>query len=101
MYFQGIFVSEVRMGVLYMKYLLILLLFLCGCGKIEHDVKVDPIKVDPVTITHVITLDTALLYSAYQQECMQAAVDPTDMVAINKCADTKLNDFIAKFTKSI
>lgn len=81
--------------------LLFILCLLSGCGKFEHDVKVDPITVKPVTVTHVLSLDTKLLKAAYIQECTLAAADPTDTVAINSCADVKLNDFIARFTTAI
>lgn len=77
---------------------LLLLIFatsFAGCGV---KIKSDPIRVDPIRVEHRIILDTAELYKLFQADCKAAAVDPLDTAEINACADTKLNDFIEKFT---
>ncbi len=61
-------------------------------------VKSDPIRVDPIKVEHRIILDTTELYKAYQQTCTDELPVGSTQEEINDCADTKLNDFIEKFT---
>jgi hypothetical protein len=79
-----------------MKYLIVISLFLTSCIKVRGTV--DPIKVDPIQVTHKIVLDTQELYKHYQEICKEELPVNSPQEQINTCADVKLNDFIEKYT---
>lgn len=78
-----------------MKYIPLLLLF-SGCGLNVHG-NVDPIKVDPVTVYHIVSLDKTQLASYFHATCSLQYTDPVDIAT---CQQTKIDDFLAAFAAS-
>lgn len=74
---------------------LLLAISFAACG---IRIKSDPIKVEPIKVEHRIILDTEALYKTYQETCTTELPAESTQKEINTCADTKLNNFIEKFT---
>lgn len=79
-----------------MKYLILLTLILSGCGG-HYTVDIDPkqpIRVEPIKVSHELTLDTAKLEYYYRLDCQTKFTTQED---INACVKERILDFVNAF----
>lgn len=69
------------------KKVVFLLLLLTGCG---IHVSSDPVRVDPVTVNHVISIDTAELEAFFRAYCSNLYTSQSD---INTCVNNEMAVF--------
>lgn len=74
--------------------ILISCLLITGCGLTLHS---DPVKVNPIVVTHNINLNTSVLYSYFYAVCEADNVNGTPE-EVKLCTDTKYNDFLSAYT---
>ena len=79
-----------------MKYTILLAsLLLSGCGM---EVKVDPVKVDPITVTHKFTFDLDQVFNYCGIQCNSPGLTPDQVQA---CTSSCASNFVHFFSQGI